>query len=242
MNPNMVNEIRNRIGRFDTDQRPTAARFRTYALDALTLAGKIEADAKKTRDNTIYPLEHRQKMLREAVTGNLKLAQLIEQKIADDVKTLRNEKRARERLPTAPSDPVSIQIRSELRARLLAMPSDERLKAVDIKNIDAMTLQAVLEAPASLSGVPAPILDHLRHGLVVAKGAPNYDEADAEIENITRTALAVARQAIVESSEMNEAEVQQRLSSVRSEMTLQKDMTDAPLSDLLAFAQTHLAT
>jgi hypothetical protein len=242
VNPDMVRELRSRIAAAaskDADKRPSVTRVITKALELLNAAENISVAATSVRQNVMIPVEGRRKQLRDGLTENCKKVQRIQNEIDDAFRALANERRVRELLPKAPTDPVSIQIRAELRQRLAAMDTAARLNAVRLDNLDAATLQAIFEAPAVLTGLPQQIVNGLRKQLVAAKGVSvsSFDATEQELTALNSAALAVARSSVAESSESEPHEVAGRFSSVQSEFAVMIDHSDADMPTLLNVAK-----
>lgn len=242
-NPEMTKEIRRRIEAFSStaDKRPSVAVATRHAMEALNLAENIAVQAAQVRNNTLWPAEHRQKMLRDGTTETVKKVQRLENNIADAFKSLSNERRFAERLPKAPIDPVSIQIRSDMRKHLREMDPEKRYAAVRLGQIDADMLAAVLEAPGFASNLPQPLVDALRSQVVAAKGVPNFSSTDEELSTLAKVAIDVARGAAGEASAMDPGEFGARVAGVRSELEAGVDHSDSDLPTLLAVAQGRAA-
>ena len=120
---------------------------------------------------------------------------------------------------------------------LRVMDGRQRAAALDLNNLDPTTLAAILEAPAALSGTVEPMLDHIRGKLAAAKGVPDFDEDDAEIERLVEASIRVAQMAITEASEMSPVAVEQMAASIRAESHTAVDRSEASLGDLLAAAR-----
>jgi hypothetical protein len=238
MNSEMIKTLRERVNAFTGDDRPSHAALRKHALAVLTLAETITAKAAEVRDNTLWPVEHRQRMLRQGVTDSVKAIQRIENEIADVMHALGLERRARERLPVAPSDPVSVQLRAEARAMRGGMSTQDRLAATRIDKLDANTFAAILEAPAALSGLPERIVGNLRPQLLAVKGiyTERFDVADTEAKALTGTAIEAARMAAAAASEIQPSAFASRVDGVRTELTAAVDRSDADLGTLLQIA------
>lgn len=237
MNP-IGTELWNRVGRINSVRASMApGTIRGILHQVLVMADEIGNGAKAQRENPMIPVEGRRKVLQDAVPGHLRRLAELKTKVDAQIATLRSERAGRHRLPAPPSDPASIQVRSEIRAMLRSMDSKSRTAALDLNNLDPVTLAAILEAPAALSGTVEPVLNRIRGALAAAKGIPDFDEDDAEMERLADAALRVAQMAITEASEMSPVAVEQMAANIRAESHTAVDHSEAPLGDLLAAAR-----
>lgn len=231
-------ELHNRISRINTSRASTApASIRNILANVLATAEEIGKSAKAQRENVMLPVEGRRKTLQDAVPGHLRKLADFGAQINAQIASLRSERAGRHRLPAPPNDPVSIQVRSEIRAMLRAMDSKQRAAALDLANLDETTLAAILEAPAALSGTHEPMLNYIRGKIVAAKGLPDYDDDDAEIERLAEATMTIAERAVIEASEMDARAVAQMAERIRAESRTAVDRSEAPLGDLLAAAR-----
>lgn len=237
MEASMMEALRVRAQRIadSSDDRPTLRALCARVDEAIALAKKIETGASGVRGNVMIPVEGRRRTLQNGATDNAKAIQRLENAIADEMRMLGNERRFREKLPAAPTDPLSIQLRAELRAHLRSMPDSQRLAAVRLENLDPVTLAAILEAPSNLTGVPHQMVEHLRSKLVTAKGVGGMVD-DAEVASLTNAAVVLTRRVAAAASELDPQTWEGRVSSVRVELTAAVDRTDADLPTLLATA------
>jgi len=220
------------------DDRPSVAPALEKIAKMLALAGGFETGANMIRGNQMLPESGRRKLLQDAGIGNVMKIQTLANEIAEERRCLGNERRARERLPAAPTDAVSIQIRAELRAHLLDMTPQQRLAATRVGNISPELLHAILEAPPELSGLPGPVVENLRAQIVRAKGCGDFDSVDNELAALAGAAIKAAEGAAGAASEMEPGTFARRVSGVRSELAPRPDPNDLSLGQLLEIAAT----
>jgi hypothetical protein len=92
------------------------------------------------------------------------------------------------------SDIAAAMVRSEIRTHLRSLPAEKKASMLVLGIADEMTLHAVLEAPAHLSGLSDRIRDEVRHTALV-KAHPEKAAQLEEIDNASRvlkTALQAA--------------------------------------------------
>lgn len=97
--------------------------------------------------------------------------------------------------PPAPdkADFAAAFVRGQIRDRYAKMPSPEERKIAALNDDDALTMQALLEGPASLSGIDSATRDALRDKLIGA----THPKQLAEIQR-AESAVQIARFAVID--------------------------------------------
>lgn len=130
---------------------------RTTAEQLAALAEALQHD--KTRTPEAAALELRKSALRLAESSAKRL-DTARQKAAEALGRLQKETAA----PPPPRDAVALQIESEVRARLAALPQDKRTAAISaaIQSGDDVVTGAILRGPGFLSGLNDGEHEHAR--------------------------------------------------------------------------------
>ncbi|MCX7314363.1 MAG: hypothetical protein NTV56_22295 [Alphaproteobacteria bacterium] len=95
---------------------------------------------------------------------------------------------------TDPADPVSAIRKMEVRTVMRAMPHRDLVRTLAGPNPDPLFVEAALEAPEALTGVPQSLRSHLQALLVVAQFGPVIEELQelSDVTNAAEHAVAVA--------------------------------------------------
>jgi hypothetical protein len=175
--------------------RPAIERLLKGIDDALDIAGKVEASAADVRNNQHLSDIGKKSKLREGTPARMQQIKSIKGQIDAAQREIAAEK-GKFKLAAPPTDPVSLQLRGEIRAYIRDLDNSKRLEMV--RNADQRTLEAILEAPAFLSGLPEQVVASVQESLIAKQFGPQLAAMadDDELLSLAHQATEAAYAAV----------------------------------------------
>jgi hypothetical protein len=196
------------LNRFDRHaENPATARLAAAAAECLTISERFANQRELLeRDGYLTP-EGKRVKLAEALTKqfarDLRDARKPIESAAQEVTRLRGEVKP---VQVDRTDVVAAMERQEIRAFIRSLPSGDKIAAL-LKQADPKILDAVLDAPAALSGVPEEHYARAKTAREEQLHGPQLREIEAlqSVVDEANAAAQVARNDLVTTVEMDQA-------------------------------------
>jgi hypothetical protein len=168
---------------------PAAAPVRKAMIDCLTIADGFRAQSERlAKDENLTP-QGRRNALAEALKKGFARDLRDARKPLDGIKSQIDQLRARTKSRAAnPGDIAGILERQEIRAIIRAMPLSDR-SAMILNSTDPRIVEAVLQMPPAMSGLPADLYAAIEKKYTEEKFAPELSKI-AELEDLVAHANA----------------------------------------------------
>jgi hypothetical protein len=185
----IVDTIRERAQPFRKSERDLTKQAMSAMERGLELVAKVATHAEQVRRNTHLSEIGKRELLRSATAGHVREMHGVALDV-NRIKISIARNKSELKIPPFPNDPASVQVRAEIRRHLLTRPDERYQLLKDTRMADPAVVQAILEAPAFLTGVAPAVVAHLRDELLDRHHGAALDDLKADGEAVLVASVA----------------------------------------------------